>query len=137
MLADSASRFHPDNRAQMAYDQVLRGPYSSITHAERGLLSHAIGCRYDRRFKRPPEYVALNTDVQADRARQLGSAMRLASVFSGRSAPILQRAKLERKGQFLELKVASADRALVSETVERRLDQTATLLRLKSSLTYS
>jgi exopolyphosphatase / guanosine-5'-triphosphate,3'-diphosphate pyrophosphatase len=134
LLADSAGRFHPDHRAQMAYDQVLRGPYSAITHAERGLLAHAIGCRYDRGFKRPIEFVSLNTDLQADRGRQLGSAMRLGAVFSGRSGPILQRAKLSRKGETLELRVRKADMAMISETVERRLEQTASLLRLKAKV---
>jgi exopolyphosphatase / guanosine-5'-triphosphate,3'-diphosphate pyrophosphatase len=134
LLADGAGRFHPDHRPQMAYDQVLRGPYSSVTHAERALLAHAIGCRYSRDFKRPQEYVSLTTDAQADRARQLGSAMRLGADFSGRSGPILQRAKLQRRADTLELRIAKADEALVSETVERRLEQTASLLRLKSKI---
>ncbi len=131
LLADGAGRFHPDHRAEMAYDQVLRGPYSGVTHAERAVLAHAIGCRYDRDFKRPAQFVALNSDLQADRARQLGSAMRLGAVFSGRSGPILTRAKLTRKNETLELRVRKADTAMISETVERRLAQTASLMKLK------
>ena len=39
LLADSGARFHPDNRAEMAYEHALRGPFSSIT-IRSGPLSH-------------------------------------------------------------------------------------------------
>src|SRR5690606_14794118 len=44
MMADSAGRFHPDHRAEMAYDQALRAPYLGVTHPERAMIAHAIGC---------------------------------------------------------------------------------------------
>ncbi|HCJ19642.1 MAG TPA: Ppx/GppA family phosphatase, partial [Hyphomonas sp.] len=96
MMADSAGRFHPDHRSIMAYDQALRAPYVGVSHGERALIAYAIGCRYQKDFKRPDEYVALTTPEQDERARQIGSAMRLGAVFSGRSGPILQRARLVR-----------------------------------------
>jgi exopolyphosphatase / guanosine-5'-triphosphate,3'-diphosphate pyrophosphatase len=131
MMADSAGRFHPDHRALLAYEQALRAPYAGVSHAERGMIAYAIGCRYEKDFKRPSEYLDLTSDEQADRARQLGSAMRLGAVFSGRSGPILQRASLVRKGESLELHVLKVDEPMVSDTVVRRLSQTANQLRLK------
>ncbi|MEN8877351.1 MAG: hypothetical protein ABF338_08935, partial [Hyphomonas sp.] len=137
MMADSAGRFHPDHRSIMAYDQALRAPYVGVSHGERALIAYAIGCRYQKDFKRPDEYVALTTPEQDERARQIGSAMRLGAVFSGRSGPILQRARLVRTHDTLQLKVSKADEAMVSDTVERRLSQTASQLRLKSDVIIS
>ncbi|MEZ5954545.1 MAG: hypothetical protein R3C13_09610 [Hyphomonas sp.] len=134
MMADSAGRFHPDHRALLAYEQALRAPYSGVSHPERALIAYAVGCRYEKDFKRPAEYVALTSEEQAERARQLGSAMRLGAVFSGRSGPILRRAKLARSGNKLVLSVSKADQAMVSETVSRRLSQTANTLRLKPDI---
>lgn len=131
MMADSAGRFHPDHRPVMAYDQALRAPYAGVNHAERAMIAYAVGCRYQKDFKRPEEYIGLTSDPQAERAKQLGSAMRLGAVFSGRSGPILRRAKLARDGDRLCLRVGKADQAMVSETVQRRLAQTANALRLQ------
>ena len=134
MMADSAGRFHPDHRALMAYDQTLRAPYSGVTHAERAMIAYAVGCRYAKDFKRPGEYVGLTSEPQAERAKQLGSAMRLGAVFSGRSGPILRRAKLSRSGDQLCLSVGKADEAMISETVARRLAQTANALRMQPEI---
>jgi exopolyphosphatase/guanosine-5'-triphosphate,3'-diphosphate pyrophosphatase len=134
MMADSAGRFHPDHRALMAYDQALRAPYSGVTHPERAMIAYAVGCRYEKDFKRPSEYIGLTSESQSERARQLGSAMRLGAVFSGRSGPILRRAQLSRDGDKLCLSVGKADQAMVSETVARRLAQTASALRLQPEI---
>lgn len=56
MMADSAGRYHPDHRAEMAYDQALRAPYLGVTHPERAMIAYAIGCRYDKDFRRPVEH---------------------------------------------------------------------------------
>lgn len=132
MMADSAGRFHPDHRAEMAYDQALRAPYLGVTHPERAMIAHAIGCRYEKDFKRPAEHVMLTSEPQAERAKQIGLLMRLGAVFSGRSGPILQRASLQREGEALTLLVGRKDANLISETVERRLSQAASQLRLKA-----
>ncbi|MEZ5985621.1 MAG: hypothetical protein R3B94_06685 [Hyphomonas sp.] len=134
MMADSAGRFHPDHRALMAYDQALRAPYHGVTHAERAMIAYSVGCRYQKDFKRPGEYIGLTSEPQAERAKQLGSAMRLGAVFSGRSGPILRRATLSRDGDKLCLNVSKADQAMVSETVSRRLAQTANALRLQPEI---
>lgn len=133
MMADTAGRFHPDHRAEMAYDQALRAPYLGVTHPERAMIAHAIGCRYEKDFKRPNEHIMLTTEQQAERAKQIGLLMRLGAVFSGRSGPILQRASLHLEGDTLTLQVNRKDANLISETVERRLSQAAGMLRLKSA----
>jgi exopolyphosphatase/guanosine-5'-triphosphate,3'-diphosphate pyrophosphatase len=134
MMADSAGRFHPDHRALMAYDQALRAPYAGVSHGERAMIAYAVGCRYQKDFKRPGDYVGLTSEPQAERAKQLGSAMRLGAVFSGRSGPILRRAQLSRAGERLCLNIRKADEPMISETVSRRLAQTANALRLQPEI---
>lgn len=131
MMADSAGRFHPDHRAEMAYDQALRAPYLGVTHAERAMIAHAIGARYDKDFRRPDDHVPLTTEPQAERARQIGLLMRLGAVFSGRSGPLLKRATLRCEGDLLVLEVGRRDAKLISETVLRRLGQAASFLLMK------
>ncbi|MGH1420909.1 MAG: Ppx/GppA family phosphatase [Hyphomonas sp.] len=134
MMADIAGRFHPDHRANMAYYQALRAPYSAVRHSERAFIASAVGRRYGKYFKVPAEYQRLLTADQAQRAKQLGSAMRLGAVFSGSSGPILKRATLERSKKELKLIVNQADAAMVSESVRRRLEQTANTFDLDASV---
>ena len=71
----------------------------------------------------------------AGKARALGALMRLAADFSGRSAALLKHASLTCDGDTLTLKVAAPYRALVSESVERRLEQAADELDMDYALT--
>ena len=84
-----------------------------------------------------PEHLrdAVRTTLLCAKARALGALMRLAADFSGRSAALLKHAKLTCDGDTLELKVTAPYRALVSESVERRLQQAATELNMDYSLT--
>lgn len=134
LLADSGGRFHPDHRASMAFDQALRAPYAGLNHQERVFIAAAVGWRYSRGFSLRDKYVGLMSDEQIDRARRLGTCMRLGAVFSGRSAPILNEARLERGAGVLTLVVLARSQAMVSQTVERRLAQTATALGVDSEI---
>lgn len=137
MMADSAGRFHPDHRADMAYYQALRAPFSGLNHAERAFVAHAVGRRYASSFKRPSDFRVLNSDDQAKRAKQLGAVMRLAAVFSGRSGPILSRASLRSSGGELVLQVKKSDAAMVSSPVRKRLEQSADQLGLTPMVKFS
>ena len=125
MLADSGARLHPDHRADLAYDLALRGAYTGATHAQRAFIALAVGCRYYKSFRRPERDRVLMPQTRADRARQLGALMRLGGVFSGRSAPLLAFASLERTRDMLVLNVKESRSTMVSETVRKRLAQAA------------
>lgn len=125
LLADSAGRYHPDHRADMAYEQALWASYAGIDHTERAFVAYAVGIRYRRRFVPPKAHRGLMDDSQKARARQLGRIMRLGAIFSGRSAAILARAKLGRMGGDFTLIVSAGDRDMVSETVVDRHAQAA------------
>ncbi len=134
LMADSAGRFHPDHRAEMAYDQTLRSPCSDASHAQRAFIALAVGARYDRGFRAPQRFQSLLSPAASQRARQLGLVMRLGAVISGRSAPLLRRVSLTQSHGRLELMIGREDHDLVSETVERRLTQAAEGLELTAHI---
>lgn len=136
MLADSGARLHPDHRADLAYDLALRGAYTGATHSERAFIAMAVGCRYYKSFRRPEKDLILMAQPRADRARQIGSLMRIGAVFSGRSAPILDRAALSRKSDKLILTVEKSSAAMVSESVNKRLSQAARHMMLKPEIKF-
>ena len=136
LLADLGGLYHPDHRAQMAFDNALRAPFAAVTHAERCFIAHAVATRYSRKFRMPDAYRPLITTEQRNRARQLGACMRLGAIFSGRSAPILKKAALFRSDGELRLQVKSRSEAMVSNAVERAFAQAADYLSLTPRISF-
>lgn len=134
LLVDSAGRYHPDHRHAMAFEKALYAPLSGVSHTERVFLAAAVGWRYSRQFSVPKPLAELLSAKQTRRARQVGHVMRLGAVFSGRSADILRLAHIEKRGDRLVLCLPRSEAAMVSETVERRLNQTADILGLSPAV---
>lgn len=134
MMADAGGRMHPDHRAQLVYEQVLRAPVPALTHSERLFAAYAAASRYTFKYTEDSRYSRLLGLGSKRRAKVLGTAMRLASVYSGRSGPILATAKLKEKDGSLCFIVDKNYGDLVSETVERRLSQLAGLMQLQPIL---
>ncbi|MEN0078669.1 MAG: Ppx/GppA family phosphatase [Pseudomonadota bacterium] len=128
LLADAAGTYHPDHRHDMAFRNTLFAPLSGVSHGERVFLAAALGWRYARRFAPTSAIGQLLSKDQLTRAKQLGYALRLGAVFSGRSAEILAKARLEPREDTLALCLPNAASELISETVERRLNQCAEAL---------
>lgn len=133
-MADAGARMHPDHRAQLVYEQVLRAPVPALSHSERLFAAHAAASRYTFKLKEDPRYSRLMGLAAKRRAKVLGTAMRLGSVYSGRSGGILATAKLSIKNETLIMTVDKDYGDLVSETVERRLNQLAGLMQLQPRL---
>jgi exopolyphosphatase/guanosine-5'-triphosphate,3'-diphosphate pyrophosphatase len=123
-LVDIGALLHPDHRADLAFDLVARAPLPGLTHKDRAALALAVSTRFKRGVKNSVSDALLDGDT-AGRARALGSLMRLAADFSGRSATLLRHARLRCDGTRIELKVASDHAELVSESVQRRLQHAA------------
>lgn len=127
-LADLAGVLHPDHRADIAFEIVLRGPYAGARHDERAFLAAAIARRYGRKS---PETSAeifdrLLTPEAAARAGALGAALRLAADISGRSPNLLQACKLSyQPNGELWLEAADGYDSLVTDQIRRRLSQLA------------
>lgn len=133
-LVDIGALLHPDHRADLAFDLVARAPLPGLSHKDRAALALAVASRFKKGVKNEVSEKLLDGDTAA-KARALGALMRLAADFSGRSAGLLKQSRLTCDGDTLELKVAAPYRALVSESVERRLEQAADELGMDYALT--
>lgn len=133
-LVDIGALLHPDHRADLAFDLVARAPLAGLTHKDRAALALAVATRFKKGVRNEIADELLDSETAA-KARGLGALMRLAADFSGRSATLLKHARLTCDGDTLELKVAARYRALVSESVERRLELAAKELDMDYTLT--
>jgi exopolyphosphatase/guanosine-5'-triphosphate,3'-diphosphate pyrophosphatase len=122
-LADLGARLHPDHRADLIFHQVLRAPIPGVNHAERVFLATCLFARHTSAATVPtPDLTArLLTHEGMQRARALGSAIRLACDLSGRSPELLARASLKfgPSAVVLEAEEASAPILLGEQTAKR------------------
>jgi len=96
-LAELGAQLHPDHRAQLIFDQVLRAPIAGMTHPERVYLACAAHARHTANgaLPEPATVTRLLSPERVQRARALGAALRLGCDLSGRSPELLRRASLE------------------------------------------
>jgi len=134
LMADAGARMHPDHRANLVYEQVLRAPVPSLSHAQRLFAAYAAASRYTFKFVEEPGYAGMLKLSHKRRAKILGCAMRLAGVYSGRSGPILATARLNVVDGALCMHVDRDYSDLISDTVERRLGQLSGLMKLHPRL---
>ena len=134
MMADAGARMHPDHRANLVYEQVLRAPVPALSHTQRLFAAYAAASRYTFKFVEEPSYSGILKLSLKRRAKILGCAMRLASVYSGRSGAILATARLQVLDGALCMHVDRNYSDLISETVERRLAQLSGLMKLHPRL---
>ena len=133
-LADLGARLHPDHRADLVFEQVLRAPIAGQSHAERAFLAVAAFARHATSYT-PPEMGMLErllSPAQIKRARSLGAAIRLGCDLSGRSAPLLARSRLmiDKDHLILTAEPGFAD-LLLGEQTSKRAGTLAQVLGLK------
>ncbi|MDB5446078.1 MAG: exopolyphosphatase [Phenylobacterium sp.] len=132
-LADIGARLHPDHRADIAFEEVLRAPVAGVTHAERAFLASAAFSRHSAATNTPETAVInrLLSPERRQRARALGSAIRLGCDLSGRNALLLPNATLSISGDRLRLAAAPGwEDILLGEQTAKRAQTLATTLRL-------
>ncbi|MBI5941514.1 MAG: Ppx/GppA family phosphatase [Caulobacterales bacterium] len=133
-LADLGARLHPDHRADLVFEQVLRAPVAGQTHAERAFLAVAAFSRHTSASSVPEGVVVsrLLSERQLRRARALGAAVRLGCDLSGRSSVLLAQSRLGLKDDRLVLSAADGwSDMLLGEQTARRATQLAGLLGVK------
>ncbi len=123
-LADVGARLHPDHRADLVFDQVLRAPIPGQTHAERTFLATAAFHRYGGERERAPGLAVVERILSPERvarAEALGAAIRLGAQLSGRSPELLAASALARGKTELTLTVKreAADLLLGEQTLKR------------------
>ena len=130
-LGDMGARLHPDHRADLVFDQVLRAPMAGWTHGERAFVAQAVFSRYTSQAYGRAE-IDLDRVITAERrrrARALGAAMRLGCDLSGRNPELLARSQLALKDGVLVLRAAQADAdLLLGEQTRKRLNGLAEAL---------
>ena len=133
-LADLGARLHPDHRADLAFEQVLRAPIAGMNHPERAFLASVAFARHTS-APTPPEAAAVARILGADRrqrARALGAAVRLGCDLSGRNPRLLEKSALTVKGEHLRLTAADGwEDMLLGEQTAKRAQTLATALKLK------
>ena len=133
-LADLGARLHPDHRADLVFEQVLRAPLAGQTHAERAFLAIAAFARHTSASSAPEGATVsrLLSERQLRRARALGAAIRLGCDLSGRSSVLLAQSRLGLKDDRLILSAAEGwSDMLLGEQTARRATQLAGLLGVK------
>jgi exopolyphosphatase/guanosine-5'-triphosphate,3'-diphosphate pyrophosphatase len=130
-LADLGSRLHPDHRADLVFEQVLRAPIAGMNHAERAFLALALFARHTASANIPEPRILgrlLGLERQ-QRARALGAAMRLGCDLSGRSAALLAKSSLTFEPTMVRVRAApDAADLLLGEQTGRRAATLAALL---------
>ena len=133
-LADLGARLHPDHRADLAFEQVLRAPLAGMNHPERVYLAYVAFARHSGALQ-PLEGTAVGrvlTPERRQRARALGSAIRLGCDLSGRNPRLLEKSSLTTKGDRLTLgALAGWEDMLLGEQTARRAQTLAQTLKLK------
>jgi exopolyphosphatase/guanosine-5'-triphosphate,3'-diphosphate pyrophosphatase len=136
-LADLGARLHPDHRAELAFDQVLRAPIPGQTHPERAFLAAAV---FSRHTAGPLTQVAAGiprilSPERLRRARALGAAIRLGCDLSGRAPALLAATTLALDGELVTLTVKrSAADLLLGEQTRKRLQALANVLELEGKV---
>lgn len=134
-MADIGGPLHPDQRAEIMFDLILRSPLSAISHPERAYLAAAIHHRYAKQPPRvAPAYVRLLSEDHRASAAALGSALRLGADISGRSPALLASFEAAAVDGKLLLRVKKKAAHLATETAQRRLDAAAQALGLTAEM---
>jgi exopolyphosphatase/guanosine-5'-triphosphate,3'-diphosphate pyrophosphatase len=136
-LADLGARLHPDHRADIAFEQVLRAPIAGMNHAERAFLASCVFARHTAASATPEEGVIsrILTSERRQRARALGAAIRLGCDLSGRNPRLLERSSLSVQGDRLQLTSAPGwEDMLLGEQTAKRAGTLASALKLKLEL---
>jgi exopolyphosphatase/guanosine-5'-triphosphate,3'-diphosphate pyrophosphatase len=125
LFSDVSWRRHPDDRALGAFAQVLRGNYGGADHHERALMATAIYHRYagDEDFPKETGIISLLGEDGAITAEQIGLAARLGFGISGALEGELPQTSLHMSRETIVLKMPDSKKALLGETVQKRLDE--------------
>ncbi len=136
-LADLGARLHPDHRADLAFEEVLRAPIAGMNHPERAFLASVAFSRHTASTT-TPEAQAMARVIGADRrlrARALGGAVRLGCDLSGRNPRLLEKSSLAIQGDRLVLTAARGwEDMLLGEQTTKRAQTLASALKLKLEL---
>jgi exopolyphosphatase/guanosine-5'-triphosphate,3'-diphosphate pyrophosphatase len=130
-VSDIGAHEHPDYKAEQAFLRMLRQPGIGLDHHARAFLALAVAMRHEAERDEPwlaPARILLDS-AAAQRAEAIGAALRLAYTLSGGSAALLALTGLRRENERLILRLSQGGGVFAGESVSRRLERLAALLR--------
>lgn len=136
-LSDIGARLHPDHRADLACDQVLRAPIPGQNHRERVFLAATIYTRYsgDAYAKEPVLINRILGDDQLQMATRLGLLLRLGCDLSAKSSALLSHAHVRHDGHQLTLGANTGwEDLLLGEQTRRRARALANHMKLQLNI---
>lgn len=120
LLADVGWRANPEFRAERGMEIALHGSWVAIEAAERAMLAQALFTSLGGGVESPSPLPGLAGPAELKAATGWGLAMRLGQRLSGGLAGPLERSTLAVDTGAIRLALATADRDLYGETVEKR-----------------
>ncbi|MFT4075568.1 MAG: Ppx/GppA phosphatase family protein [Asticcacaulis sp.] len=136
-LSDIGARLHPDHRADLACDQVLRAPIPGQNHQERVFLACTLYTRYsgDPYTKEPVLISRILGEEALKQATQLGLLLRLGCDLSAKSAKLLSLAHIRQHELQLILSAKTGwEDLLLGEQTRRRARSLAQALKLNLNI---
>jgi exopolyphosphatase/guanosine-5'-triphosphate,3'-diphosphate pyrophosphatase len=130
LMGDIGWRAHPDYRGEQSLDTIAHGAFVGVDHPGRAYLALAVFFRHVGLVhdELPAGLLEIISTRMLDRARVLGSAMRVAYLVSGAMSGVLPRAPLRVERDKLTLRLPRNRAALAGERVFNRLRQLARLI---------
>jgi len=136
-LSDIGARLHPDHRADLACDQVLRAPIPGQNHRERVFLAATTYTRYSgNSYAKEPVLISrILGDDQLQMATRLGLLLRLGCDLSAKSSTLLSHAHVRQNGHQLTLGANTGwEDLLLGEQTRRRARALANHMKLQLNI---
>lgn len=134
LVSDIGWSNHPNSRAEIASNSVLRAPFNGVSHKGRIFMAAALAYRHEQNssdglFSKVPKDFAEYKYGQA-----LGLSFRLAHSLSASLPGVLPKIGLKRSSKYLTLDLRDINPDLVAPIIEKRLRKITDLLELKMRL---
>jgi exopolyphosphatase/guanosine-5'-triphosphate,3'-diphosphate pyrophosphatase len=133
LLGDVGWDANPDFRAERGVEIALHGQWVAIDPAGRAMVAQALHTAFGGGSDVPETLGTLAAPAALETARRWGLAMRLGQRLSGGVAGPLDRTRLERNSEAIQLGYAPTDAALYGEAVEKRHKTLAAAFGLKAA----
>jgi len=129
LLSDIAWRAHPDYRAEQSHEMISNATFIGLDHPSRAYLALSASYRHVASDSElGPVSRSLVSPRQLDRARILGSAMRVAYILSAAMPGVLPRAPMTAQKGRVVLTLPTDLAPLNSDRLQSRLKQFARVI---------
>ena len=131
LVSDIGWSNHPNSRADIASNSVLRAPFNGVSHKGRIFMATALAYRHEQNSGGGFLAKVPNDWPEFRRGQVLGLSFRLAHSLSASLPGVLPKIRLKRTAKYLTLDLRDIEPNLVAPIIENRLRKVANLLELK------